>query len=532
MKTFKHILWVAAAASSMLMSSCIEETFPTSGATEQQLGQSSKATEALALGMPAYMVNFGTVSTGYHYDYGYPSIMHIRDVMTGDLTVPSIGYDWYSSWAKNQYQGNSYAAGQFIWNYHTKMVLTTNITIGAIDPAKANTEQVGMLGAAYAYRALIYLDMARMFEFLPNDKTSSKTDKGNDVTNYTVPIVTEATSEDSAANNPRVLRKDMAAFILSDLDKAETYLKGFKYRTKQLPTLAAAYGLKARLYMWLEDYPKAQEYARKAINEAGGAPTTQKEWTDKASGFNNPEVSSWMWCGSVAKENEAVKTEIVNWTSWMSPEAEYGYAVAGAYSLISKAMYDRISDTDFRKLSFIAPKGHALEGKTEQIDPAAKFKEYVALKFRPGSANIKDAKVGSAVSFPVMRIEEMYFIEAEAAAHTNPAEGKQLLETFMKTYRDANYSTNVSSMDDVVEEIVFQKRVELWGEGQTFFDIKRLNYSVTRRYEGSNFPVDRQFNTNGRPAWMNLVMVRTERNANKAIEGWENPDPSNLYPNK
>ena len=79
-----------------------------------------------------------------------------------------------------------------------------------------------------------------------------------------------------------------------------------------------------------------------------------------------------------------------------------------------------------------------------------------------------------------MRVEEMYFIEAEAVAHTNAAKGKELLETFMKTYRYPKYTCKVSSTDDVVEEIVFQKRVELWGEGQTFFDIKRLNYSVTR----------------------------------------------------
>ena len=77
-----------------------------------------------------------------------------------------------------------------------------------------------------------------------------------------------------------------------------------------------------------------------------------------------------------------------------------------------------------------------------------------------------------------MRVEEMYFIEAEAAAHLNASEGKTLVEKFMQTYRYPEYSCSVSSSDDVVEEIVFQKRVELWGEGLTFFDIKRLNMSL------------------------------------------------------
>ena len=67
------------------------------------------------------------------------------------------------------------------------------------------------------------------------------------------------------------------------------------------------------------------------------------------------------------------------------------------------------------------------------------------------------------------------------------------------------------------------------GEGQSFFDIKRLNLPITRGYEGTNFVATARFNTTGRPAWMNLVMVRTEKNNNPAVDGWNNPDPSDVY---
>jgi hypothetical protein len=54
--------------------------------------------------------------------------------------------------------------------------------------------------------------------------------------------------------------------------------------------------------------------------------------------------------------------------------------------------------------------------------------------------------------------------------------------------------------------------------------------SVTRGYPGTNCTDARScLNTNGRPAWMNLVMVRTESNNNHALEGMNNPDPSDLY---
>jgi hypothetical protein len=82
---------------------------------------------------------------------------------------------------------------------------------------------------------------------------------------------------------------------------------------------------------------------------------------------------------------------------------------------------------------------------------------------------------------------------------------------------------------DAIDEIVFQKRVELWGEGLSFYDYKRLDMSVTRGYEGSNVDPTRQFNTNGRPAWMNICIVKSEKNNNSAIKGWENPDPSDKY---
>ena len=120
------------------------------------------------------------------------------------------------------------------------------------------------------------------------------------------------------------------------------------------------------------------------------------------------------------------------------------------------------------------------------------------------------------------------YIEAEAAAHLSESEGKQLITDFMVNYRDPEYVCTASG-NDLIDEIVFQKRVELWGEGISFYDIKRLNMSVTRGYEGTNFDVAERFNTEGRPAWMNCCFVRNEKNNNAGLKGFENPDPSGAY---
>ena len=80
-----------------------------------------------------------------------------------------------------------------------------------------------------------------------------------------------------------------------------------------------------------------------------------------------------------------------------------------------------------------------------------------------------------------------------------------------------------------IDEIIFQKRVELWGEGLLFFDYKRLNMSVNRGYSGTPFFEALRLNTNGRPAWMNLVISVSEYQDNQAVNHWNNPDPSDLY---
>ena len=529
----KFIVGIGCLASvSVSMTSCIDETFPTSVATDEQLTSSSKATEALLWAMPAFLNKYDVLGQGGSagYDWGYGSIMHIRDIMTEDMPVVSSNYDHYSAWEGNYYIGPRYMSTQYIWNYFWKYVQTSNNIIMALNPETADATQLGYLGVGYAFRAHSYLDMAQMFEFLENDGTDAVNASGNNVLNLTVPIVKEDVTEESARNNPRATRQEMFDFILSDLDNAEQYIVNLDRTVKTLPDLSVVYGLKARLYMWVADYPKAQEYARKAIDVSGATPMTRDQWLSTTNGFNDISVSSWLWGSQMQSEDDVVKSSILNWTSWSSNEAVFGYAAAGPVNMINVALYNKIADTDFRKLAWKAPAGSALEGQNTYCGSmGASLPDYASLKFRPAQGNGDVSTTGAASAYPLMRVEEMYLIEAEAVAHQNATQGRDLLNSFMQTYRDAKYNCTASSTDAVVNEVVLQKRIELWGEGLTFFDVKRLNMSVTRGYSGTNFSEERRLNTNGRPAWMNICIVQTEENNNSALIGYENPDPSDVY---
>ena len=531
-KIFKYLGSSASIAICALsLTGCVEETLPQSDvATDKIVAESTSATEGIANGMPAYASDVW--STSSHCYFGYPAEMIVRDMLTGDYThVGETGYSHFIGWGRNQYMGQDYMRQQFHWNYYYGFLGSVNGVIRAIDEETAAAGPLAYLGTALAYRAMLYLDLARMYEFLPNDIfADGKNSEGNTVLNLTVPIVDEGITEEEAAFNPRAPREEMYEFILGDLDKAEEYIVNLTNRSSNsMPDLACVYGLKARLYMWVEDYAKAQEFARKAIDATNVAPITESAALNVSTGYNR--FSDFMWSIVQNSDTYAVQTGIINWTSWVSNQTTFGYTGSSTslYVCMDKSMYERISDTDWRKKQWVAPAGSALEGQSNfmsdsdrELTPA-----YASLKFRPNEGDAEDYLVGASSSVPMMRVEEMYFIEAEAAEHVAAGTGIALLTDFMKQYRDPAYAFKGG---DAIDEIVFQKRVELWGEGQTFFDIKRLNMSVTRGYDGTNWQdTQSQLNTNGRPAWTNYVIVRTEAANNTALVNFNNPDPSDAY---
>lgn len=535
-------------ASSLVLTGCIDETFPTNAATEDQVTSSDQSATAMLWAMHAMLNTTVTTVGSYHYDWGYGSAMHVRDVLTNDMPINYSGYDHYWQWEENIYVGEDYAVTQILWYAYYRSILSANKLLSAFPLETASDIEKGYIGAAYAFRAMLYLDLARMYEYLPTDAGSPITEAGNDVTGLTVPIVTENTTEAESYNNPRATRAEMAEFILSDLQNAEENITYLSESSKALPHLDVVYGLYARYYMWLaenvdgstdtEAYRNAQEYARMAIDASTVQPMTQEECLSTSRGFNN--IDCWMWGSQLVKENDVVQTGIINWVSWMCNETTFGYCgqSAGPQSMIDANMYARIDDNDFRKRMWKAPAGTALDGKTDFLTSSngryfgTFLPTYASVKFRPGEGNPDDVNLAAATAYPLMRVEEMYFIEAEAAEHVTPGAGKALLETFMNSYRiadDVKGYTYQCTNSDVIDEIVFQKRIELWGEGQTFFDVKRLDMAVNRAYTGSNFYPATRLVTTRRPAWMNICITRGEKDSNRALIGYENPDPTDLY---
>ena len=288
----------------LVAAGCIKETFPKSGSiTTEQQQSSPNALQYMVSGIPAAMMASGTAgyasSYGAHFDYGIPAIHMMTESMLEDLTVSGdLGYFWFGAYFQNVSMGADYIYNAYFWDcYYAWIKLANDVILmaGEIDDETDKTVR-NAVGQAYAYRAMCYLDLARLYE----PKQNELAEVPETVMGLTVPIVKEDITEDEAKKNPRATREQMYEFIFSDLARAEKYLDA-TMNTYNSPTVGAVYGMYARAYQELggtyhelgnkaqadANYLKAAEYARKAIEVSGRTPLTQSQWLDPKSGFND-----------------------------------------------------------------------------------------------------------------------------------------------------------------------------------------------------------------------------------------------------
>ena len=568
-KISKYILPCIAA---LTLGGCIEETFPTSYATKEQVGESASALEALANSTAAFMNNYNLMGADFSCDIGYPGLILMRETMLQDF-VPNPNnygyYQFYFPYSSPLYLGDTYYC-YYIWYYYYTLIKNANNLIGSVDLETATTGAQEYLGCALLYRAMAYMELAQFFEYQKTGIPSlDDAAEASGIMGLTTPLSLPTTTGEESVNNPRVPFYDMYRFILTDLNDAEEYLKEYTPKAKNQPNIDVVYGMKARLWMLLASrcdknpadlsavrehdnegtydalgITTAQDAYQKAYDCAGKAkgshvPLTRSEWHDTSTGFNSSSPSAWMF--AVIISSDAVQGSWDSFTGHITSENNFGICGQyGCYMEIDRRLYDQIGDADWRKLSWIAPEdaGQPLNfmrakyfiNSNVSSSKWAQFPAYTNLKFRPGSGNMNDSKTACAVDIPLMRVEEMHFIQIEATAHLQGVSaGAQALEDFMNSYRyiDGGYSCTASTMDGFINEMLVQKRVEFWGEGIVAFDYKRLSKEVTRGYEGSNMPAEFQYNSiKGYVApWMNTYITNNlETNVNKGIIN--NPDAS------
>lgn len=556
-------LTVILAATAMLCASCLDETMPTTSITSGQMGQSETSLPGQNNAMAASVMNYG--STYSHA--AYPALMIWRDVYVGMLPVYTTTYDYFAH--STQYLGE----GQLFydwWYQYYNTIHNANVLVGLVNPATADAQTLVYLGNAKGYRAWCYMEAAQVWEYKRTGVAvlDAQADE-RELWGLTVPLVTEKTTMQEARLNPRAPFWQMYRFIHNDLVEAEKYLAGYEREQVNEMNTASVCALSARFWLMLgsrfeeseadlqlqlahegdadgmqplgiqsaaDCYALAAQYAEAAI-QASGAPTSREQWYNPKSAFCEA-IQSWIFgIEMVADDNTGASWK--NFVSFMSPEGDFGVAnnLYQAYRLCDQALYDRIGEGDWRRSTWVSPDDVGTAGSVSNYGTLLSGSEFAllpelcGLKFHPAGGERTSFKEAAAIDLPIIRVEEMYYILAEAKARqSSVADGVRVLEQFTNTYRytDGSYTCSAATIEDFMDELLTQKSIEFWGEGIVFWDYKRLRKGVTTKYEGSNHPSTYQHNSpNGVVArWMNSYIPSNEYQYNTALAPQRNPDPS------
>jgi hypothetical protein len=143
----------------------------------------------------------------------------------------------------------------------------------------------------------------------------------------------------------------------------------------------------------------------------------------------------------------------------------YSYAWAGDHKSIDDALYAQIDDSDVRKSQFGTG--------TAPLQAINKF-------FDPNRVIGGQYIITTDLIF--MRVEEFYLLSAESAARTgNEAAAKAtMIEMLDNRMPNAASTVNALSGAALQEFIYLQTRIELWGEGKTYYAMKRNQATVNR----------------------------------------------------
>ena len=447
-------------------------------------------------------------------DFGFIMMAFSGDLEAADIVTANSGYNWFSACGYLTSRDPDYVNPYIRYAAPYNSIAAANDLIRSYSSTASEQETLYKLAQARAIRAFAYLNLAPYFQF-------SYALGGADLP--CIPLVTENTTD--FTDNPRVTVAKIYELIIEDLTFAIENLEGYVRPDKSRIDRQTAYGLRARAWLNMEEWALAASDAAQAA--AGYTPATMDEVGRPS--FYSLEEHNWIW-GYDMTADVAASNPYATSSAWIRSFSGDGYSAATqVYSRINNLLYAQIPETDVRKgwwvdedlssplladISWNGAVGNEVPGLVID-DVKMPFLPYTNVKFGMNS-------IGGTVNdedWPFMRVEEMILIQAEGLAGSGDAAGaKALLEGFVREYRDPAYSADAGGRS-LQDEIWYQRRVELWGEGFSNNDTRRLGKPLVRFHGGqeSNFPEAFRFNMPADDPWWLMRFTSSEMNTNLGI---------------
>nr|WP_321375293.1 RagB/SusD family nutrient uptake outer membrane protein [uncultured Bacteroides sp.] len=501
MKLFK-LTTILLLTASFLFSSCGEDYItvdPTDVATGDQIDKLAKDNpeklkiiiDPLLAGIYNYLNQYNTQGSTktVHNDFGLMSIFHLGDVMNDDLAFHVQGSGWFTYDYQLDYRAEQYTRTYQYWNFFYTIINKANTVISKIPADVTDADIKAIKGQVLALRGMSYYYLINMYQ----QTYSSLSDPSKALG---VPLIYTTAEGQSRLN--RVPVKEVYEQLEKDLLNAIDLLAGYQRPSKTNINKEVAQILLSRAYLTEEKWAEAASMAHEArINSTAQLMSASEVAKD---GFNNISNKEWMWGADITAETSTKFASLFSFICTF--DAGYGGAV-GQYRKIDAKLYSNFSSSDARLALFKSPNAIV---DANSSDVTVKCPAYTNLKFKKVT--------GWEADYVFMRLSEAYLTEAEALAHQGKnADAAQVLKELMAN-RDPSWNQSSVTVDDVYT----QRRLELWGEGFSFFDHLRLKKDIVRNYQGSNHWSGGLFNVTAGD-WKLLYQVpRRELQENEQIK--------------
>jgi len=466
------------------------EVYPTSAVSEADVFTNTQNAWGAVNGIHRFLF---AQFQGRQSHAGQSGFMIGFEQMAEDLVNHTTGNGWFIAQHRWTAHINDNSWETFLaWRFYYQIIANANMIIRYIDDANGPpSDKQNIKGQALAYRAWSYFYLVQIYAKRYDWNSKPNNQMG-------VPLVLEPTTE----GLPRESVEAVYAQINADLDEAIQLLEGKSppagtATPKSHISADIARGIKARVNMAQGNWSVAAQLASQV--RQGKPLMSHAQLLD---GFSNKDNPEFLWVSHVVEDQT---TYFYSFFAYMS----YNFSSTNIRQnpkKISLKLYDMIPDTDVRKQQFAATPAIA---RAAQPDTRFAVAAQHSLKFR--AAGPSDSR-GDLCH---MRVAEMYLIEAEALARQGgqDAMARQVLYDLVST-RDPGYELSTASGAALIEEIMLQRRIELWGEGFRWLDLKRLNLPLDRTGSSHDASVAIKMEEPAGTRMWQFLIPRDEINAN------------------
>ena len=453
------------------------ETNPTDRVSGPTIFSDAENAMTAVNGMLRQLYMSGWGSSWAHENGGLPAYILVQDLKAEDHVMDGSGsgwffydyaYDTFGDWTGNA--GHQYQ----MWNFFYTLISNANYILANQETMEGDVDYKNYaIGQAYAIRSFCYMWLIQTYQ--QNGAIAGTTLPG-------VPLYTEPTIAGSTGG-ARGTVADVYKQANDDIDAAISFLSqsSLGQLHKSHISLAVAYGLKARHALVQHDYATALTAAQSAMQG-------QKlgSWDD-IKVVNDIAKQDVMW-GLAIQTDQAMG----NYDIYNHMDADCKSTYSKARHLIGNWLYDEIPDTDVRKAWWTAPLPDSQWGTPGTANGSNRSWCQKKLVYIDAASSTGD--------HILMRTEELYLIAAEAACENGDFTTARKYLSELGSKRDSNYAARLAKMKDdktlnpdttgpiatLMDEIFFQRRVELWSENPRLFDLQRRGLAYNRAWSGTN----------------------------------------------